>query len=110
MDVGSAGLNGGSLVLDFRAFTGVDPDYVFDLIVADAVGAISGDFNNLIVLGLDPYFQLTAGIEQDDAGNGLVDIYRVRLAMVVDAPPALLLLLPGGLLLALRGRAKCTAA
>lgn len=53
LDVGSAVLGGG-LVLDFAGFTGVDPDYVFDLIVADSLGTITGDFTSLLVDGLSP--------------------------------------------------------
>ena len=106
LDVGSAVLGGG-LVLDFAGFTGVDPDYVFDLIVADSLGTITGDFTSLLVDGLSPLYQITAGVVQDDLGNGLVDIYRVQIARAVPAPATWLLLAPGlGWWMAFRRRAR----
>ena len=92
LDVGSARL-GGDLQVDFAGFTGVDMAYVFDLIVADAVGAVTGDFTGLSVLGLSPLYAVSTGLEQGDFGAGLVDVYRLRIEQVVSSPSALALML-----------------
>lgn len=51
---------------------------IFDLIVTRAINSILGDFASVNVDGLASGTLFSAGIEQVDFGNGLVDVYRVR--------------------------------
>jgi hypothetical protein len=97
VDASIVTLLGGELEVVFD-LAGLAQGMVFDLIVSGSMDGISGDFSNVSISGLGAGYSVIAGTVLDDLGSGLVEIYRLRIAMQVPSPAPLALLLSAGLL------------
>jgi hypothetical protein len=93
------------LAFDFLPTVG---NAIFDLLVSGSADGISGDFAQVNVVGLDPLFNASSGVELVSFGGEVVEVYRLRIARnAVPEPPTLLLFLMAGVLLILySGRAR----
>lgn len=78
---------GGSLSLQF-GFTPFLDNMVFDLIVSELLDGISGSFANVSIIGLDPAYSATTGIEIVNFGRTDVEVYRLRITRNAVPEPA----------------------
>jgi len=100
-DVNNALLDGIlGVVFDFTLNFGI-----FDLIVAESITGLVGDFDTVNFFGLDPGTMVSSAIELHDFGNGLVEVYRVRVGedvLTVPTPPTVLIVTLGWLIASAR--------
>ena len=103
IDAGQAFLDG-ALQVQFDVAP-VAASMVFDLIVTDLLDGITGVFDSVSILGLDPAYTATHGVVVDTVGASEVEIYRLRIARAGVPEPGTL-----GMVLAVMALASGAAA